>query len=109
MVGHQVPRLPEEDLASIERLWLAYRWAAPRESPRGAGRERAGRGRKAGRRPCTPLAKRASLRAPYRSGGKFGYSVQRKIFGTKKVGANFDRLFEKIGAAEPAAQICGAQ
>jgi len=31
------------------------------------------------------------------SGGKFGYTVQAKIFDSKKVGRNFDRFFERIG------------
>jgi len=51
----EVPQLPEDDLASIERLWLAY------------------------------------------SGGKFGYSVQKAAFGSKRVGGNFEALFEKLG------------
>lgn len=51
----EVPKLPLEDLATIERLWLAY------------------------------------------SGGKFGYSVQAKIWASKKVGRNFDRFFDRIG------------
>jgi len=51
----EVPRLPEEDMATIERLWLAY------------------------------------------SGGKFGYSVQASIFGTKRVNRDFEAFFERIG------------
>merc|ERR1712087_42160 len=51
----EVPRLPQEDLATIERLWLAY------------------------------------------SGGKFGYSVQKGIFGTKMVGRDLDHFYERIG------------
>ena len=51
----EVPKLPVEDLATIERLWQTY------------------------------------------SGGKFGYSVQRAAFESKKVNGNFEDLFARIG------------
>ncbi|KAL1527946.1 hypothetical protein AB1Y20_009317 [Prymnesium parvum] len=55
----EAPNLPEEDMATIERLWRAY------------------------------------------SGNKFGYSVQRDVFNSKKVGRNFEKLFERIGWKNP--------
>ena len=51
----EVPKLPVEDMATIERLWQAY------------------------------------------SDGKFGYSVQRQAFISKKVNENFENFFERIG------------
>uniref|UniRef100_A0A7S0Q4D9 GUN4-like domain-containing protein n=1 Tax=Coccolithus braarudii TaxID=221442 RepID=A0A7S0Q4D9_9EUKA len=51
----EIPRLPEADLASIERLWRAY------------------------------------------SKDKFGYSVQSKIFNSKKVNCKFEDFFDRIG------------
>jgi len=51
----EVPKLPVEDLSTIERLWQAY------------------------------------------SDGKFGYSVQRAAFESKKVNRNFDLFFDRIG------------
>jgi len=51
----EVPNLPVEDMATIERLWRAY------------------------------------------SGNKFGYSVQREVFRSKKVSGDFEKFFERIG------------
>jgi len=50
-----VPKLPVEDMSTIERLWQTY------------------------------------------SEGKFGYSVQRAVFQSKKVTGNFENFFERIG------------
>lgn len=55
----EVSSLPEEDMATIERLWRTY------------------------------------------SNNKFGYSVQREIFTSKKVGRNFDKFFDRIGWKHP--------
>ena len=50
-----VPKLPADDLATIERLWNAY------------------------------------------SGGKFGYTLQRAIYNSKKVSKNLEVFYDRIG------------
>ena len=51
----EVPKLPTEDLATIERLWNTY------------------------------------------SEGKFGYSIQKEIFNSKKCAGVLERMYERIG------------
>ena len=51
----EVPKIPVEDMATLQRLWYAY------------------------------------------SGGKWGYALQASAFDSKRVGRNFDKLFERIG------------
>jgi len=55
----EAPKLPKDDMATLERLWLTY------------------------------------------SEGKFGYSVQAKIFNTKKVDRILERMYERIGWSKP--------
>ena len=55
----EVPKLPKEDMATMERLWQVY------------------------------------------SDGKFGYSVQAKVFNSKKCSRTLEKMYTQIGWSKP--------